>query len=383
MKILYIVSSPELNPHATTGYARHINESIRYFEKQGHEVVLFTTKKWSAKPAFEESSRSASKHWIKALVPQVLWNTLRDVRLLLQLRSLRQEVQQIITSEQVDFIYERDAYLVDFVPLMKSVSVTWFLEVNAPILEERARLSGCSLLFPLAFRREKEKLKAAERIFTVSQRLKEHICETFEINEREVVVNPNGVDLNRFKLGLNEYEEVFDFGFVGSILPFHGVDRLLNAFVEVHRCHPGTRLLIVGDGAQLNELKDMARRSGIYDSVMFQGPVSPDSVGQFIGQMKVCIMPDSNWYGSPVKIFEYGALAKAVIAPRVGPVQEIITHREDGILVSSESELISAMLKLIDDHQLALQIGQNLYERVANNFTWEKNAQRILSKLDS
>ena len=97
--------------------------------------------------------------------------------------------------------------------------------------------------------------------------------------------------------------------------------------------------------------------------------------------VSICVMPKSNWYGSPVKIFEYGAMKKPVIAPNVGPVREIITHEYDGILVSNVTELASSMKRLYSDAELCRILGERLYQRVSDNFTWRMNTQRILDTI--
>ena len=55
---------------------------------------------------------------------------------------------------------------------------------------------------------------------------------------------------------------------------------------------------------------------------MITGLVRHAAVGQWIRQMDIAVLPDSNDYGSPMKIFEYMAAAKAIVAPDYGPVEE-------------------------------------------------------------
>ena len=92
-------------------------------------------------------------------------------------------------------------------------------------------------------------------------------------------------------------------------------------------------------------------------------------------------MPDSNDYGSPVKLFEYMAMGKAVVAPSVGPIEDVIKDGENGILFkkSEVGELAKAIKLLVDDEILRSRVGEKARQSVCQNHTWTKNAEKILS----
>ena len=156
---------------------------------------------------------------------------------------------------------------------------------------------------------------------------------------------------------------------------------LIEAFNGIKDDCPHSRLLIVGDGAELPGLESFVRQLGLDTRDEFSGPVNHSEIQLKLSQVSICIMPKSNWYGSPVKIFEYGAMKKPVIAPNEGPVREIITHEYDGILVSNVTELASSMKRLHSDAELCRILGERLYQRVSDNFTWRMNTQRILDTI--
>src|SRR5207249_2160599 len=102
---------------------------------------------------------------------------------------------------------------------------------------------------------------------------------------------------------------------------------------------------------------------------------------EYVAAMDLAVMPSSNWYGSPVKLFEYGAMARAVIAPDTPPVREILTDGVEGLIVSPGSvpELRSALVRLAGDRQLRDRLGSRFRERVLRDHTWDRVAERLLA----
>ena len=167
-------------------------------------------------------------------------------------------------------------------------------------------------------------------------------------------------------------------GFVGSIFPYHGVDLLIEAFAGLDE-NPDLRLLIVGDGSTLPELKSLAKRLGVLNRCIFTGSVPHRRVYAFMEVMDICCMARSNSYGSPVKIFEYGLLKKPVVAPDTVPVRDVMIHGEDAILVEPNVQsILDALQELLDDHTLALKMAGSWHEKVLLNHTWDNAAKTLI-----
>jgi glycosyltransferase involved in cell wall biosynthesis len=97
--------------------------------------------------------------------------------------------------------------------------------------------------------------------------------------------------------------------------------------------------------------------------------------------MDICVMPGSNWYGSPVKVFEYGILGKAVIAPDNGPLRDIMVHEKDGLLIERDPKVLAeTLIKLIEDKELREMLGKNFQKKIFAEYTWEDASELILNE---
>jgi len=248
---------------------------------------------------------------------------------------------------------------------------------------------GPSLLHPLGHSIEKRKLRWANHVFAVSSVLRDFLADEYDANPAKIAVipnciNPDGVLVNkeevsviRQKFKLTEKKVV---GFVGSFFPHHGLDDLIAAFAKARAQHPNTVLLIVGGGMNEDALKRQAALQLGEDAVVFAGRVPHHAVFDYIDLMDIAVMPRSNWYGSPMKIFEYGILSKAVVAPDNGPVRDVMVHEQDGILVQPGIPALTAAIgQLLEDDALREKIGENFRNKILTHYTWNRQAEFILS----
>lgn len=105
-------------------------------------------------------------------------------------------------------------------------------------------------------------------------------------------------------------------------------------------------------------------------------------VYELISAMDITVMADSNWYGSPVKIFEYGALGKAVIAPNTDPVLDVMKNMQDGILCNNNIEdILLAMSQLQENEGLREQLALSWQEKVLKYHNWRAVSNNIIEQI--
>jgi glycosyltransferase involved in cell wall biosynthesis len=203
----------------------------------------------------------------------------------------------------------------------------------------------------------------------------------------DVSMLPNAVDVDRFHPDVEAApmpwaHEDFVVGFVGSLKPWHGVDSLLRAFARLHRADPRYRLLVVGDGPLRSWIEGFACGAGIEDRITVTGWVANDRLPGLVKRMHVTVAPYpdlENFYFSPLKLFEYMAMARPVVASDVGQVGDLIRDGREGLLTppGDEDAMVSQVSRLREDEPLRRRIGAGALRR-ARAWTWNDSARRVI-----
>jgi len=386
LKILYFSSHPHINMASPSGPGTHIREVIGAFERAGHTVIRQIA---GGEELRDASTIQIKPRWWRKLIPTFVRETIKDYRLKQWDAWQFQTLDALIEREKPDLIYERGYYLMrSGLRAAKKHGVRHFLEINAPYPEEKASMSGRGLFHHKASSCERFQAEETNHLFVVSSALKDYYIQQHGIASDKITVTPNAVNADLFAdqhiesmrgdLKISSASTVI--GFVGSIFPYHGVDVLIRCFASiVQDSQQDLRLLIVGDGETLPALKDLAEQLNMRDQILFSGNIPHHRVMPYIQAMDICVMAKSNWYGSPVKIFEYGALGKAIVAPDVIPVRDVMQSGLHGLLVHDEQSLHDALKNLIQHHALREQLAAAFYHEVKTKYTWDHVATTILA----
>ena len=396
LKILYYSSHPGLNLTDRTGYGTHMREVIHAFREKGHEVrtVIMGGDSPRLESATSDNSTPSKtrmiKDWLKKLIPGSLWERIKISLLLRNDNKFYQKLLKEIEAFQPDMIYERASFMqISGVLAAKNKGIFHVLEMNAPYLEEQIEFTGHLVFEKEALKIEKQQFELSSAVCVVSSALKNQFEEKHQLPADKIIVTPNAINLDKIETDpervaqiRNQYrlEDKKVLGFVGSIFPWHGVDLIIKAMARLGDEFPNLRLLIVGDGEIREQLEQLRDSNQLQDKVIFTGSVDHRDVFNFIKNMDITIMARSNWYGSPVKIFEYGAMGKVIIAPDNIPVKDVMVPGEDGLLVhDSVDELTKAIRTLLEDEDLSNQLAQNFYNKVIKNHVWSKVADDVLA----
>lgn len=393
MRILYFSSHPNIPLNSKSGPGTHMREIIAGFRAEGHEVqTLIMGGNSEEQESGEQAPTTASpiKRLGKKLLPTVLWESIKDQRLNRFDAHCAQELRRVCETFKADIIYERGYFsMLSGVNTAKELGIFHALEMNAPYPEEKVQMEGKGLFHHKAIAAEREQCLKTDLLLVVSSALKRYFIERTGVAENKVLITPNAVNpkyLSKIlskeaaRAAFNWSNEDLVFGFVGSIFPYHGVDKLIEAFALL-KCE-NKKLLIVGGGELLPQYKQRVEELGISNLVVFTGAVPHQHVYNLISAMDIAMMADSNWYGSPVKIFEYGALGKAVIAPNTEPVLDVMKNMQDGILCKNNiPDILSAMSQLQEDEMLRAQLAVSWQEKVLKYHNWRVVSQNIIEQI--
>ena len=253
------------------------------------------------------------------------------------------------------------------------------------------------VLIPLFLSAEIYNLRVANLIVVVSGVMRRGLMERGICGDR-ILVNPNGVDVERFRPGIDGGDVVRRYGlegrvvlgFVGTFGPWHGVDVIVDAYSMLLREHPRyrgeTKLLLIGDGVMMGEVRRRVKEYGIVGNVEFTGFVSPGDVPRYLSVCDILINapvrnPDgSEFFGSPTKLFEYMAMGKAIISSDIGQMREVLRDGETAVMfrAGDSVDLARAMRVVIEDEFLRRELGRRAREEAVRNYTWDKHVERIL-----
>ena len=120
------------------------------------------------------------------------------------------------------------------------------------------------------------------------------------------------------------------------------------------------------------------------DYVDLPGFVSEEELQEYKRMFTIAIMPGSNWYGSPLKLFEYAFAQIPFIAPSTPTVRSIFKEEVDCLFIDEQNEAGSLMEKLTYayNHPQAMnQLGINAYNSVLTRFDDEAYNQQIINGL--
>ena len=241
----------------------------------------------------------------------------------------------------------------------------------SPSWKERRKLSALR-------KREGGVYAGSQGLAALTPWLLEDIREEYAVTTPGVVV-PDGVDPGQAEgiVGKQGWHSPPVLLYLGSLHPWKGLDCLLSALAMVDACELH---IAGGPEARIAELKAQAAALGIAQRVRFLGSVPPQQRFQTIADADICLLPLSataigSRYTSPLKLFEYMAVGKPIIAADVPALRLVIRNEEDGLLarVGEPAAFAAQIQRLISDPALAVRMGQAARARV-EDFTWTARA---------
>lgn len=381
MKILY-----HHRTRSTDAQRIHIRELMRAFRALGHEVSeaalvpADTELDNAARDAGEASWKALARRIPYAYEAALLGYNFGGLPMLLW-RAWKW---------RPDAIYERYA-LHNFAGVLagRLLRIPVVLEVNSPLALEHHR-DGDLRWFGLARWTERRIANLAASVVAVSGPLRDLLVDG-GVTPRKIHVMPNGVDSAVFsacaakdirsRLGLAGRTVV---GFVGWFRNWHRIDLLLEAFRLSGLAGRGGALLLVGDGPAGPQLRSLAARQ--HPDVVFTGPVPHADVPDYAAAIDVAVQPAANEYCCPMKILEYMALGKAIVAPRQRNIEELLRdHVEGRLFTPGDAGSLAAVLTevaLNEDQRRAL--GAQARTAVeSRGLTWTANARRVIEALEA
>lgn len=389
MRIAYVLADRGVPVFGTKGASVHVCEMVNAFAAQGHQVTLFTVRKGQQNVQLnaEIISVAVSKDSDNRNLGGDEKVKQHELYLMSLNEAIYEEILQSHSKVPFDFIYERYSLFgtagIDVSQRLKIPSV---VEVNSPLVNEQQNYRT------LIHLKEAEQVEArvfegATFLAAVSIEIRNYIL-LKQIDSKKIHVIPNGVNADKFHVGVNPSRAIHAkgstvIGFVGSLKPWHGLEVLMNAFQRLAQQNPDYHLLIVGEGPLRSWIEDFSHNAGIEKQVTITGWTDHDDLPGLLKLMDIAVAPYpelKDFYFSPLKLYEYMAVGKPVIASKIGQIDSLIQDGINGLLVKPGDAiaLATSIQKLSNDFELQKTIGDAAVQTVIQ-YTWGGNVKKVIN----
>jgi glycosyltransferase involved in cell wall biosynthesis len=232
-------------------------------------------------------------------------------------------------------------------------------------------------------------LSRCDRVVVLTEGLRNLVVDRYQVAADRVAVLPSGTDTELFspqdaalcrqRIGLRLDRDYI--GFVGSFYRYQGLQCLLDSVAIIRRSMPSIHVLLVGDGEAAPELKQQADRLALHPCITWTGRIPYQEVSTWIGAMTLCVAPFRGDRGetSPVKIFDYLACGKPVIASAIPSVSTTFSQETGVVLVPPDDPeaLARAMLRLLNDPERQVAMAVSGRHFVEQGFSWAYLINRL------
>lgn len=238
---------------------------------------------------------------------------------------------------------------------------------------------------------EKYVYKNSDLVLTLTPKLKDYVIKS-GADPRNVKVQLPGVDTKKFRPQLKNFDLAQRWNlnegskivlFMGTLYRFSTLDWLAQRWNLILKDIPEAKMLIVGNGALFNKLKDIIHKNNMEESIILTDWQPYELLPDFINLSDICI----NLFGInsitrdiiPTKLFQYLSCAKPVVAFPLPGTMEILRGEQDGIVYAKDNnDALNIIIDLLKNRTKIQRIGENGYRLVKERYDWEKIANDIL-----
>lgn len=370
----------------SAGSAIKAKEFIAALNRTGHTAHLeWRSPQPGAQPTFSDKIRAGLK-------PQLQRYLHEPKRLARNAPYLWQEYA-ILKRQKPDVLFNRlELYYFSGLWLSRWLNLPLVVEADCPPTYEHTTFYGKEYLHlgPLPTHIELANLRAADAIIVISSVLKKYYVER-GIPAEKMHVIANAADPQKFQPTPKDRELVDKYqlanktvvGWIGSLVGWSGVESLLDSARQILRSHPQVCFMMVGGGKNQEFFRERLQAGDFANRVILPGTVPHSEVPRYLSCMDVVLAPYPKldfWYASSMKIFEYMAAGKTVLATDVGQVGEIIQDNQNGFLFDPDrnGELLEKIVALVDAPETRQRIGAQARRDIEQKWNWDNNAKQML-----
>jgi colanic acid biosynthesis glycosyl transferase WcaI len=236
----------------------------------------------------------------------------------------------------------------------------------------------------------------SQHIVVVTSAFKDHLIERWRVPAEKISVVENGVETDLFtpstltedqalkqQLGA---EGKFLASYIGTMGNAHGLETLLDAAGQLQSQNMPTLFLLIGEGAEKEEIKALAQSRGLAN-VHFLDQQPREKIPAFISASDACLVllkkTDVFKTVIPTKMLEFMSCARPVILGVDGEARQIVEKAEAGLVIEPENaaELALAVRHLAEDPELGTMLGQHGREYILQHYSRARTAEKYIDVL--
>lgn len=381
MRILFLAL--DVNPTSTGGEFIHLSSVALAWDALGHEVCVVLPDTEGALAATESSFKSAAI--------QVHLNRGRsDIGTL-------SSCMEVLKEFGPDVIYERRFSPKIGVALKTLSGVPLAVEING-LIEQEAAFSGKITPVRSLTSRPRSSLRrflfnSCDLVVAVTDGIRDALIREQGVNPDLISVVYNGADIDMFRakqasdakraVGLREENDYLCY--VGSMQPWHELESMIRGFKLILEDFPQLKLLMIGKGALSGEIENLTHETAVSDHVVFTGYVPHVSVSDYVNSSLMCfaLFKKAESGFSPLKVYEYLACQKPVLASRHRGLEFLETEKCGLVVSSSEPEKIAEAIRiLVSDEKLREEMGKRGREYVVREHSWKRISEQLVRRFE-
>jgi glycosyltransferase involved in cell wall biosynthesis len=377
MKIAYLSSSTIPSQKANS---IQVMKMCNALSNLGNEVTLFV------KPS--DNNEKTNIKFIKKYygienIHDIYFISASSIRLIGGIEYGYKILRKIETLKlNLDILYGRNLY-----------ALMTCLKLKKPIIYEShaAPSKGREYLEKYLFSR-----KEFKRLVVINKKLYDFYKNNFSIFKKspeKIIIAEDGADIPNFINNTTYDYEIKNkpiIGYAGSLYPGKGIETI----AKIADIMPNITFLIAG--GNINQI-DSYKRNYKLNNLIFKSFISPSDIPLFLSNCNILLAPYQDkvfsdifktnnlvdWM-SPLKIFEYMASKKPIIASNLPSVEEILEDKKTALLVdyNNISDWQKAIKEILCKPDLAKKISENAFEKLKNNYTWSTRSKKVLQNLN-
>ena len=256
--------------------------------------------------------------------------------------------------------------------------------------------NGSSLLYRALAKIANFLYKKSDRIVVVSPAFKDYLIEHLHIAADKISVVQNGVetslfDPNRADRNLKEdlgLEDKFVVSYIGTMGMAHGLEKILDAAMQLQQTQPEVTFLFVGEGSDKENVMSTAKSKNL-SNIRFVDEQPRERIPDYICASDVClvVLKKSDVFKTviPTKMLEFMSCERPVLLGVEGQARKIIEDARAGVFIRPESadDLTDAVVRLAKDPQLRYELGRNGRKYILQHFSRPQTARAYLRLLES